>query len=96
MPRGVGGGAAAVATGASTHIAKNTVSWDAQDFARVAIGWKLQRGRGDFRLIFNGYSETGYELESTGKLSAIDTDYVADEPVTLGNGAHQTSISQVV
>lgn len=66
----------------STHVAKNTMSWDAQDFARVAIGWKLQRGRGDFRLIFNGYSENGYELESTGMLSAIDT--TLDSPDVLG------------
>ena len=58
----------------STHYAKNTMMWDAQDFARVAIGWKLQRGRGDFRLIFNGYSESGYELESIGMLAALDPD----------------------
>lgn len=66
----------------STHIAKNTMTWDGQDFARVAIGWKLQRGRGDFRLIFNGYSEAGYELESIGMLSAIDT--ALDSPDVLG------------
>ena len=58
----------------STHVASNTMSWDPQDFARVAIGWKLHRGRGDFRLIFNGYSESGYEVESVGLLAALDPD----------------------
>jgi hypothetical protein len=67
----------------STHYAKNTMSWEDQDMARVAIGWKLQRNRGDFRLIFNGYKETGYELESIGMLAAVDQD-LGTQPDVLG------------
>jgi hypothetical protein len=67
----------------STHVTTNTLSWEDQDFARVAIGWKLQRGRGDFRLIFNGYSEDGYTYTSVGKLSAIDPS-LGTSPDVLG------------
>jgi hypothetical protein len=60
----------------STLVSDSTMSWDAQDYARVAIGWKLQRGRGDFRLIFNGYSESGYEFNSTGLMSLVQNSSV--------------------
>ena len=67
----------------TTHYAKNTMTWEDQDMARVAVGWKLQRGRGDFRLIFNGYKETGYKMESIGMLAAVDPD-LGTQPDVLG------------
>ena len=55
----------------STHLSDNQFEMEEQQFSRAAIGWKLQRDRGEFRLIFNGYSEDGYKLESVGRLSSV-------------------------
>ena len=56
----------------STHSTLSTFSLEGQSFARVAIGWKMPRDRGQFRLTWNAYKEDGYTLESFGKLSAVD------------------------
>jgi hypothetical protein len=52
--------------------AENNLSIDEQSYARAAIGWKLNRNKGDFRLIFNGWSEDTYALNTQGLLQAVD------------------------
>jgi hypothetical protein len=55
----------------SSHVTTTTLSWEELSNARAAVGWKLADRKGDFRLVFNGYSEQGYGLESTGLVSQI-------------------------
>lgn len=63
-----------------TYRTVSTLSFDDHDFGRAAIGWKLPEGRGDFRVVFNGYKETGYDFEARGLQSQV----VFDPP--LGGG----------
>ncbi|HXV75619.1 MAG TPA: hypothetical protein VD788_04810 [Candidatus Polarisedimenticolaceae bacterium] len=66
----------------STALSVNTVSFDDHQYGRAAIGWRLKGGKGDFRLIFNGWSEDGYRFDAEGYLAALDPDLgVATEDV---------------
>lgn len=52
-----------------TSIRVNTSSLftlDSNDLGRAVVGWKRDDNRGDFRLIFTGYSETSYEYDAIG------------------------------
>ena len=55
----------------STHKSSNQFMLAEEKSARAAVGWKLPNDRGEFRLIFNGYSEDGYRLESQGFQSSV-------------------------
>ena len=55
----------------STHVTSTSLDFDEFKYGRAAIGWKLPHGKGDFRLAFNGYSEDGYTLTSTGSSSRL-------------------------
>jgi hypothetical protein len=57
---------------ASTHLSDATLSIDDVAYARAAIGWKLQHGRGDFRLNFNGFREDNYLFSAEGRASVLD------------------------
>ena len=69
----------------STHLASNQFELDEEQYSRVAIGWKLSRERGEFRLIFNGYSEDSYKLESVGRLSAAQNLQNPQNPLWTDN-----------
>ncbi len=57
----------------STHVTTTTLGWEDHDYARAGIGWKLDNGKGDFKLQFTGYSEKGYTLDSTGFAAQVQT-----------------------
>ena len=69
----------------STHVASNQFELDEEQYSRAAIGWKLPRERGEFRLIFNGYSEDGYKLDSVGLLSAAMNPEDPQNPIHTSN-----------
>lgn len=62
----------------NSALTKTTTSFSEQNHARAAIGWKRKGGKGDFRLIFNGWGEDGYSVKSQGFLAAVDTDLAID------------------
>lgn len=55
----------------TTEVTSNTLRLPEQDFARAAVGWRLPEGKGDFRLVFNGYKEAKYEFDSIGAESLL-------------------------
>jgi hypothetical protein len=65
--------------------------------SRAAIGWKLARQRGDFRVAFTGYKEDSYEvtavgesvklLGSTGVIGPTATDFVGWWHVNVEDGS---------
>lgn len=56
---------------AASHNSENLLEFDSATYARAAIGWKLANNKGDFRLIFNGFSEDGYTYRGVGRQSAL-------------------------
>jgi hypothetical protein len=50
---------------------QGTLTIDQQVYGKAAIGWKLPRRKGDFRLIFQGIREDSYEFNSSGVLSVV-------------------------
>ncbi|MDB4324753.1 hypothetical protein N9971_00250 [bacterium] len=55
----------------STANSENTVDIDGVTYARAAIGWQLANKKGDFRLVFDGFSENDYTYESIGRSSSL-------------------------
>lgn len=49
-----------------TTKAENFFEIDEQKNGRAALGWKFAAGKGDLRLLFNGYEEESYEFRSRG------------------------------
>jgi len=64
----------------STHAAESTLVLDDNTYSRAAVGWRLDDNRGDFRLVFNGYSEKGYTLESTGFAAQVQVPAGTSQP----------------
>lgn len=59
-----------------TGIRNNTSSlftMDENDVGRAVIGWEREDNRGDFRLIFTGFSETSYEFDALGRAADLPT-----------------------
>ena len=47
-------------------------------YGKGVIGWKLQQGKGDFRFIFQGYSEEEFEFRSVGASTRLPMGQTAD------------------
>lgn len=56
-----------------TTTTRGFLTIDEADFGRAAIGWQLPANKGDFRLVFNGYKETSYQMTSTGLQNFVNT-----------------------
>jgi len=56
----------------STHVSDGQLLLDDIAYAKAAIGWKLQHGKGDFRINFNGYREDNYLFSADGLAAVID------------------------
>jgi hypothetical protein len=67
----------------ATHYGANEIVFKDMEHGRVAIGWQLPEGKGDFRLIFNGYKEDSYEFDSVGSARAL-----------LGGGVNRTCTAE--
>lgn len=68
----------------STHIARSSLTMEDQFYGRTAIGWKMPRGKGDFRLVWTGYKEDGYTMTSSGDQAAFDPDLPQpDQPANV-------------
>lgn len=68
------------------NSAQTSLKIDAHDQGRAAIGWKLPEGKGDFRIAFTGYKETGYELRSQGletRINSSNQDCISPSGVCL-------------
>jgi hypothetical protein len=61
----------------SSHTTTTTFSLDDQSYAQAVFGWHLGNNNGDFRLVFNGYSENSFQMTSTG-LSGLVQDPVGN------------------
>jgi hypothetical protein len=55
----------------ATHYGSNEITFEDMEHGRIAIGWQLPEGKGDFRLVFNGYREDGYEFSSVGSAQQL-------------------------
>ena len=64
----------------SSQITRTSFDIDSANYARVAIGWRLPDGKGDFRLIFNGFAEDGYVFNSNG-LQRRTANAIGDAPI---------------
>jgi hypothetical protein len=58
----------------SSHVI-SSLNFD-QTWTKSAIGWKFANGKGDFRLVYNGYREDGYTFNSEG----FEATYVGPVP----------------
>jgi len=47
----------------------NSLSFSDMDYGRAAIGWQGQKG--NYRLVWQGFTETGYEFTSVGRESSL-------------------------
>jgi hypothetical protein len=56
----------------STHVSEGRLMFDDIAYAKAAVGWKLQHGRGDFRINFNGYREDNYLFSAYGLAAVLD------------------------
>ena len=64
----------------SSHTTTTTFSMDEHSYAQAAIGWHLGNNNGDFRLVFNGYSEDSFEVTSTGFAGVIQVAPGSSQP----------------
>lgn len=55
----------------ASHNSLNTFKLEGQIVSLAEIGWKLPYEKGDFRLVFNGYTEDSYSLHAVGSLGAM-------------------------
>jgi hypothetical protein len=58
----------------STSTSENVLTMEDQIYSRVAFGWKLQNGKGDFRLVGDYYKEDGYSFTALGRQASLDPD----------------------
>jgi hypothetical protein len=58
----------------STSTTSSYFSLEDQQYVRVALGWQLPHGKGDFRLRFEGFSEDGFKLSSKGYQQSLGPD----------------------
>jgi hypothetical protein len=58
----------------STSTSENILTMEDQVYSRVAFGWKLQHGKGDFRLVGDYYKEDGYKFTALGRQASLDPD----------------------
>jgi len=50
----------------STQSSSNSFALDGMDYGRAAIGWQLPSSKGRFRLVWEGYTENGYNFSAIG------------------------------
>jgi hypothetical protein len=53
------------------RVSHGSFEIDDQSLAIGAVGWKLPEGKGDFRLVFNGYKERSYTYDGVGGSSEL-------------------------
>ncbi len=64
----------------SSHVVSTTFSMDENSYAQAAVGWHLGNNRGDFRLVFNGYSEDSFEVTSSGSAGQVQVPLGSNQP----------------
>jgi hypothetical protein len=62
------------------NVSDSLLSLDDFAYAKAGIGWKLQHGKGDFRLTFHGYREDNYLFSADGYAGALDPRFVETQP----------------
>jgi hypothetical protein len=78
----------------SANISFNTFEMDSADNARTSIAWNLKRGmepvvgKGRFRLLFDGYKETGYRFGARGQTFDVFDTSSATPSTQLGDSMH--------
>ncbi len=55
----------------SAQSSLTSLTFDDMDYARAAIGWQLRGAKGRFRLVWQGYNETGYRFSASGRESSL-------------------------
>jgi len=74
----------------SSALALNSIEFEDMDYGRAVIGWRLPGNKGRFRLIWEGFTETGYKFSSTGRLrdlgSTVPVDPVTQQSALIGEG----------
>ncbi len=55
----------------AARYAESEFELDELTNGRAAIGWRLPEGKGDFRLVFNGYKEESYKFHSLGAAAGL-------------------------
>ena len=61
------------------NVGINSLDITDQLYGRAVVGWKLPRGRGAFRLIFQGVKEDDYEFSSRGSTNKLPNNETIDE-----------------
>jgi len=56
----------------ATITSENTLKLEDMIYGRAAIGWKLDKGKGDIRLRYTGFREDGYEYSGIGRTRGLD------------------------
>jgi len=64
----------------SSHTTSTTLTLDEHSYSQAAVGWRLGNNKGDFRLVFSGYSEQSYELESSGLAGQVQVPSGTNQP----------------
>jgi hypothetical protein len=59
-------------TTSTSQVSNNWLTLDEWTYARAGVGWKLPYGKGDARIIFNGFRENQYEFHALGRQAALD------------------------
>jgi hypothetical protein len=68
------------------HFASTTFDINETTNGLFAVGWKLEEGKGDFRLVVDGHSEDGYEFDSVGAWNGLSGG-------TVSSGCDLTSLT---
>ncbi len=82
------GSARDLSTTTSTSVSLVSNNWltlDEWTYARAGVGWKLPYGKGDARLIFNGFRENQYEFHAIGKQGALDPESMTSSNVLVSD-----------
>lgn len=75
---------------ATSLVSNNWLSLDEWTYARAGVGWKLPYGKGDVRIVFNGFRENNYTFTALGREARAidpnsadtDSDGLGEEPVS--------------
>ena len=65
----------------STQFSSNSLTFEDMDYGRAVIGWQLRGAKGRFRLVWQGYTETGYKFLAAGRESSLGVTLPSSPPI---------------
>jgi hypothetical protein len=65
----------------TSQSSDNSFSLTDMDYGRAAIGWQLPGTKGRFRLVWQGFNETGHEFTAAGRESSLGQNLGGNPPI---------------